>query len=81
VNNKKRSGDKAFESYGGFAIAKLAKGKYYKPERTLWELRTQPIPQVVLEDDGKTIGYLTGYSMYNQLGLTTQISNTIQISS
>ena len=27
----------------------------------------------------KTIGYLTGYSIYNQLGLTTQISNTIQI--
>jgi hypothetical protein len=32
-----------------------------------------------LEDDGKTIGYLTGYSIYNQLGLSTQISNTIQI--
>ena len=25
------------------------------------------------------MGYLTGYSIYNQLGLTTQVSNTIQI--
>lgn len=33
----------------------------------------------LLEEDGKLIGYLTGYSIYNQLGLTTQVSNTIQI--
>ena len=33
----------------------------------------------LLEENGKIIGYLTGYSIYNQLGLTTQVSNTIQI--
>jgi hypothetical protein len=33
----------------------------------------------LLENDGKISGYLTGYSIYNQLGLTTQVSNTIQI--
>ena len=33
----------------------------------------------LLEEDGKITGYLTGYSIYNQLGLTTQISNIIQI--
>ncbi|MBA7525003.1 hypothetical protein ES705_17148 [subsurface metagenome] len=33
----------------------------------------------MLEDDGKTIGYLTGVSAFNKLGLTTQVSNTIQI--
>ena len=27
----------------------------------------------------KLIGYLTAYGIYNQLGLTTQVSNTIQI--
>ena len=32
-----------------------------------------------MEEDGKVIGYLTGYSVFNQLGLTTQVSNTIQI--
>src|SRR5690606_23965935 len=33
----------------------------------------------LVEEDGKPIGYLTGFSIYNQLGLTTQVSNTIQI--
>jgi len=32
-----------------------------------------------VEEKGKTTGYLTGYSIYNQLGLTTQVSNIIQI--
>lgn len=63
-------------------IAKLAKGKYYKPESTPFGNLEPSQFQVVkdlLEDDGKIIGYLTGYSIYNQLGLTTQVSNTIQI--
>lgn len=63
-------------------IAKLSKGKYYKPERTpfgnLQPNQTQ-IVKDLLEENGKTIGYLTGYSIYNQLGLSTQVSNTIQI--
>ena len=33
----------------------------------------------LLEENGKITGYLTGYSIYNQLGLTTQVNNTIQI--
>jgi len=33
----------------------------------------------LLEDDGKLVGYLTGYSVYNQLGLSTQVNNTMQI--
>jgi hypothetical protein len=63
-------------------IAKLAKGKFYKPETTVFGNLQPNQLQVVkdlLDDNGKTIGYLTGYSIYNQLGLTTQISNTIQI--
>lgn len=63
-------------------IAKLSKGKYYKPESTPFGKLQPDQAQVVkdlLEDDGKIIGYLTGYSIYNQLGLTTQVSNTIQI--
>lgn len=63
-------------------IAKLAKGKYYKPESTPFGNLQPNQAQIVkdlLEDNGKIIGYLTGYSIYNQLGLTTQVSNTIQI--
>lgn len=63
-------------------IAKLSKGKYYKPEATPFGNLMPGQKQVVkdlLEDDGKVTGYLTGYSIYNQLGLTTQVSNTIQI--
>ena len=63
-------------------IAKLSKGKYYKPEKTAFgELKPNQYQVVkdLMEEDGKVIGYLTGYSIYNELGLTTQVSNTIQI--
>jgi len=63
-------------------IAKLSKGKYYKPENTPFGNLQPNQAQVVkdlLEDNGKITGYLTGYSIYNQLSLTTQVSNTIQI--
>lgn len=63
-------------------IAKLSKGKYYKPENTPFGNLQPSQAQIVkdlLEENGKVTGYLTGYSIYNQLGLTAQISNTIQI--
>ena len=63
-------------------IAKLSKGKYYKPETTPFGILQPDRSQVVkdlLEENGKTVGYLTGYSIYNSLGLTTQLSNVIQI--
>ena len=63
-------------------IAKLSKGKYYKPEKTPFG-KLQPNQYQVVKDlmaeDGDITGYLTGYSIYNELGLTTQVSNTIQI--
>jgi len=63
-------------------IAKLSKGKYYKPQSTVFGHLLPDQYQIVkdlLENDGKPIGYLTGYSIYNQLGLTTQVSTSIQI--
>jgi len=63
-------------------IAKLSKGKYYKPEETVFGALGPDRREVVkdlLEKNGKLIGYLTGYSIYNELGFTTQVSNTIQI--
>lgn len=63
-------------------ISKLSKGKYFKPENTpfgnLQPNQTQVVKDL-LEENGKMTGYITGYSIYNQLGLTTQVSNTIQI--
>lgn len=63
-------------------IAKLSKGKYYKPENTAFGKLQPKQAQIVkdlLEENGKVTGYLTGYSIYNTLGLSTQVSNTIQI--
>jgi len=63
-------------------ITKLAKGKYYKPENTVFgtlEPKQYQVVKDLLEEDGKIVGYLTGLSIYNQLGLSTQVSNTIQI--
>lgn len=63
-------------------IAKLSKGKFYKPENTVFGKLQPEQYQVVkdlLEKNGKTIGYLTGYSIFNQFGLSTQVSNIIQI--
>ncbi|MEX0720602.1 MAG: DUF6088 family protein [Balneolaceae bacterium] len=63
-------------------IAKLSKGKYYKPEKTSFgELQPNQYQVVkdLMEEAGNVTGYLTGYSIYNELGLTTQVSNTIQI--
>lgn len=63
-------------------IAKLSKGKYYKPEPTpfgnLQPSQTQVVKDL-LEENGKLTGYLTGYSIYNQMGLTMQVGNIIQI--
>jgi hypothetical protein len=63
-------------------ILKLSKGKFYKPEKTPFgELQPdqQQVVKDLLENNGKITGYLTGLSIYNKLGLTTQVSNTIQI--
>jgi Family of unknown function (DUF6088) len=81
--NKKEAVIKALNRMANSGkIVKLAKGKYYKPETTPFGNLQPNQAQVVkdlLEEDGKITGYLTGYSVYNQLGLTTQVSNTIQI--
>ena len=71
---------------GGFVkegyIKKLSKGKYYKPEiGKFGELPPQPYQVVkdLLEKKGKLIGYITGYSVFNDLLLTTQVSAILQI--
>lgn len=63
-------------------IVKLSKGKFYKPEQSPFGELPPDRYQVVkdlLERDGKVEGYLTGLSIYNSLGLTTQVGSVIQI--
>lgn len=63
-------------------IAKLSRGKYYKPEVSPFG-NLQPHLNEVVKDllyaKGCVLGYVTGISIFNKLGLTTQVSNTIQI--
>ncbi|MEA2041002.1 MAG: DUF6088 family protein, partial [Bacteroidota bacterium] len=63
-------------------IEKLSKGKYFKPEKTPFgglQPNQEQIVKDLINEDSKVVGYLTGYSIYNKLGLTTQVSNIIQI--
>jgi len=63
-------------------IVRLSKGQFFKPEKTEFGLLQPTEYQIVkdlLEEKNKIVGYITGVSIFNKLGLTTQVSNTIQI--
>ena len=63
-------------------IKKLSKGKFYKSEiGKFGELPPQPYQVVkdLLERKGKMVGYITGFSIFNDLLLTTQVSAILQI--
>lgn len=63
-------------------IRRLSKGRFYKPEISQFgELQpnTYQIVKDLIEKNGKTIGYITGYSAFNDLGLTTQVPFALQI--
>lgn len=63
-------------------LSKLSKGRFYKPEITPFgklEPNEYQVAKDLLEKKGKFIGYLTGLVIFNQLNLTTQISNVIQV--
>ena len=63
-------------------IRKLSPGRFYKPHFTEFGELKPDVYQVVkdlLKQNGRVTGYLTGYSVYNQLGLSTQVSGVIQI--
>ncbi|WP_231955477.1 DUF6088 family protein [Aquiflexum balticum] len=65
-------------------IRKISKGVFYKPEQTVFgELKPDYSEQLrpYLFENGKRIAYETGYSLYNQMGLTTQMAFRIKIAS
>ena len=63
-------------------ISRLSKGKYYKPQQSKFgnsRPRESAFVNALTVRQNKRIGYLTGLSVYNQLGLTSQVSNTLVI--
>jgi len=65
-------------------IKKISKGVFYKPKQTIFgELKPDFNEQLkpYLFKNGKRIAYVSGTSLYNQLGLTTQIAFRIKIAS
>ena len=63
-------------------IIRLSKGRFYKPEPGLFG-KLNPVESEIVKDllfdNGKPIGYITGYTIFNKLNFTTQVPNIIQI--
>jgi hypothetical protein len=63
-------------------IVRFAKGKYYKPRDTVFG-KLRPNESTLVEAltfrNKQRTGYLTGLSVYNRMGLTTQVPNTLTI--
>ncbi len=65
-------------------LKRLSKGLFYLPQKGLLGLRKpsdNEIIRSVLYKNGELQGYITGLSLYNKLGLTTQIPKTVTIAS
>jgi hypothetical protein len=63
-------------------LRKLSKGRFYRPEvGRFGELPPDTYQTVkdLLVKDGKLIGYITGYSAFNDLMLTMQVPTILQI--
>ncbi|HLT94750.1 MAG TPA: DUF6088 family protein, partial [Membranihabitans sp.] len=65
-------------------IKRVSTGVFYKPKQSAFgELkpREDELLKPYLFQDGKRIAYITGGSLYNRMGLTTQVSKTIKVAS
>ena len=63
-------------------LRKLSKGRFYKPQMSRFgELSpdTYQIVKDLIQKDDKLIGYITGYSAFNDFALTTQVSAILEI--
>lgn len=63
-------------------LNKAGRGKYYRPKSTIFGAAGPDQYEVVKDlmyDNNVLSGYMTGYSIWNQMGLTTQIANVIII--
>lgn len=65
-------------------IKKLSKGKFYKPKKGFFGERKPSDSELIrsfLYKNGKRSAYVTGLSVYNKLGLTTQVPRVIMLAS
>lgn len=65
-------------------IKRVSTGVFYKPKKSVFgELRPkeEELLKPYLFQDGKRIAYITGDSLYNRMGLTTQVPKTIKVAS
>ncbi len=63
-------------------LDKAGRGKYYKPKTSVFGNigpSSNEIVKDLIHDNGVLSGYVTGYTIWNQMGLTSQISNVIMI--
>jgi predicted transcriptional regulator of viral defense system len=63
-------------------IRRLSKGRFYKPKISKLGELYPDIFQVIkdlIEKNGETIGYMTGYSIFSKFGLTTEVPVTLQV--
>lgn len=65
-------------------IKRARKGYYYKPKVTVFgeqKPREDALLSLYLFDKNKQVAHITGTRLYNRLGLTTQVPNSIRIAS
>ncbi|MER5132746.1 type IV toxin-antitoxin system AbiEi family antitoxin domain-containing protein [Serratia marcescens] len=63
-------------------IRRFTKGNFYRPKQgVLGEMRPADSEKIntLLFSGGKRLGYITGLSLYNRMGLTTQVPKTVTI--
>ena len=65
-------------------VKRVSTGVFYKPKQSAFgELRPreEELIKPYLFQDGKRIAYITGGSLYNRMGLTTQVPKNIKVAS
>src|SRR5690606_26663300 len=65
-------------------VKRASTGIFYKPKVTAFgtlQPREEELLKPYLFENNKRIAYVTGASLYNRLGLTTQIPKTIKVAS
>ncbi len=63
-------------------LVRYSKGKFYVPKKGFLGIRKPTDSELIksmLYKNGRLRGYITGISLFNQLGLTTQVPRTISV--
>lgn len=65
-------------------IKRVSTGVFYKPVKSVFgtlKPKEEELIKPYLFKNGKRIAYITGNSLYNRLGLTTQVSKNVKVAS